>query len=189
MPFKEIEKKYELLDSDLEIIRQNFNFVSKKQIEDIYRDTEDFYLCKNNIWLRQRNGKWELKYPCWKDIADTSCYEEYYGQDALNKSKEIIWEKKLIKLAEVKTNREKYKTSWNWYNFTIDVDDFWFWKLVEIEISGDGSVEDLSQKIEEFRKYWWLKWKEAKEWKGMLMLKYFAPEMYEYRKKLIENKS
>jgi hypothetical protein len=30
---------------------------------------------------------------------------------------------------------------------------------------------------------------EAKEGKGMLMLKYFVPEMYEYWKKLIEDKN
>ena len=189
MPFKEIEKKYQLLDTDLQIIRKNFDFVSKKQVEDVYWDTPDFYLCKNNIWLRQRNWRWELKYPCWKHLADTSCYEEYYDDYALDKLKEMIWDKELVKLAEVRTNREKYKTSWDWYDFVLDIDDFWFWKLIEIEISWEGNLEDLEKKIEEFRKYWWLKWKQAKEWKWMLMLKYFNPELYEYWKKILQNKS
>jgi len=55
MPFVEIEKKYELVESDLNAIKSNFEFLWEKKIEDKYFDTEDFYLCKNNIWLRKRN--------------------------------------------------------------------------------------------------------------------------------------
>ena len=185
MAVKEIERKYELLESDLDIIRKNFEFVSEKQIEDIYRDTEDFYLCKKNIRLRQRNWKWELKYPCWKNLTDTSCYDEYYGDEALGKLKQIIGDKKLIKLAEIKTKRQKYKTEWENYKFIIDVDDFWFGKLVEIEIIWEWDLERLKNKIEEFRKHRGLKWDVAKEWKGMLMLKYFRPQLYEYWKKIL----
>ncbi len=75
-----------------------------------------------------------MKYPCWESIIDTSCYEEYYGFVSLNRLREIIWYKKLIKLIELKTNREKYKTTWNGYDFVIDIDYFWFWKLIEIDM-------------------------------------------------------
>ena len=184
MPFLEIEKKYELLEEDIKIIQSNFDFVSEKFVEDVYYDTEDFFLCKNNIWLRERNWKLQLKYPCWKDLTDTSCYEEYYDEDAKNKLKEIIWDKSLIKLAEIKTHRKKFKIKWQWYNFTIDVDDFWFGRLVEIEIKWEGSLEDLKNKIKEFKKFWNLKGPEASEWKWLLMLKNQRPELYQYWKQI-----
>jgi hypothetical protein len=57
-------------------------------------------------------------------LTDTSCYDEYYGDEALGKLKQIIGDKKLIKLAEIKTKRQKYKTEWENYKFIIDVDDF-----------------------------------------------------------------
>jgi hypothetical protein len=154
-------------------------------VEDIYYDVDDFFLCKNNIWLRERNWQLELKYPCWKNLTDTSCYEEYYNDDAKEKLKQIIWNKPLIKLAEVKTKRKKYETTWQWFDFTIDIDDFWFGRLLEIEISWEGDLDYLKNKIDEFRKYWWLRWKEAEEGKWLLMLKNQRLELYEYWKKIL----
>ena len=36
--------------------------LGEKKIKDTYFDTTDFSLIRNNFWLRQRNGRWELKY-------------------------------------------------------------------------------------------------------------------------------
>jgi len=184
MAFLEVEKKYDLLDEDLQIIDKNFNFISDKVVKDIYYDTEDFYLCKHNIWLRDRDGKLQLKYPCTDNLADINCYHEYYDDEAKQKLQTIIWTNKLIKLAEVTTHRKKYKTTWEWYDFTIDVDDFEFGKLVEIEISGEGSLDTLKEKIEAFRDFWRLNGPETREWKWLLMLKYQRPELYDYWKNI-----
>jgi uncharacterized protein YjbK len=51
----EIEKKYDLSDSDYQIIQEKCKFVSKKTVIDKFFDTSDFQLFAQKIKFRERN--------------------------------------------------------------------------------------------------------------------------------------
>ncbi|MDR2781065.1 MAG: hypothetical protein LBB21_01220 [Holosporaceae bacterium] len=57
----EIEKKLNPSNESIELIKNDAVFVAHKVMNDILYDYEDFSLIKNDIWLRKRNGKFDLK--------------------------------------------------------------------------------------------------------------------------------
>jgi adenylate cyclase class IV len=103
--------------------------MKSKHIIDIYLDTEDFQLIKQDFWLRYRNGKVEMKIPIndldQQNISKTTIYKElkcaqkiadFLGQQ-IPVDVECLpsgW----IVLARVETARQIW--SWKEFNFVLD---------------------------------------------------------------------
>ncbi len=62
-PQIEVEQKFLLRHQDSQYIRNNARFCGEIHQHDVYYDKADYSFTKNDIWLRQRNGKWECKFP------------------------------------------------------------------------------------------------------------------------------
>eukprot|EP01084_Bolivina_argentea_P208561 355533_1 len=60
----EIEKRF-LLNVSIEGVLNRWGAHLSKTLRnhDIYYDTKDCVLTRNDVWLRSRNNRWELKYP------------------------------------------------------------------------------------------------------------------------------
>jgi predicted adenylyl cyclase CyaB len=57
----EIEKKVQLKPEHLEEIHSKGQLLEEKTFSDTYYDTDDFCLTTGNVWLRAREGRFELK--------------------------------------------------------------------------------------------------------------------------------
>jgi len=80
----EIEKKYELITRDYEIIKDICKFVEEKELTDYYLDDSDFTLMKNHYHLRMRNGKYELKVYSYDEENNIEKAYEYDTEDEIN---------------------------------------------------------------------------------------------------------
>lgn len=157
----EIEKKFLIDQSVLKKITTKAKLISQRRLVDIYYDTADFKLTTRDWWLRNRNGKFELKkIVCGSDEKNTvDRYEEIIDDKEICKHLKVDFEKSLthtLKIhdispfAKIIAKREKYIRD----NLTIvfDITDFGY-SICEVELV----VEDASQikqaleKIEKFR--------------------------------------
>lgn len=155
----EIEKKYELIDTDYLIIKNNCKFISKKTIVDKFFDTSDFQLFAQKIKLRERNWELQLKM---KISSNT---------DAFSKSIEItqLWEvkSKLLDLdinysdtkqvLEIITEVEKFQTQYKWYDITIDIQKYKYDHRYEVELELEEDLKiNPEELINNFRSELWL---------------------------------
>ena len=139
----EIEKKFVLTPEAEKELLENAEFLSEKTFEDIYYDTEDYFLTKADKWLRCREGKFEMKIPLpGNNKVRGNQYEELVTKQEIKNQLNImesgdlseILEKRRIKpFCKFKTFRRKYRKD----NYIIDIDiadygDF-LQSLVEIE--------------------------------------------------------
>ncbi len=158
----EIEKKFLVNQYGLMKIIRNAKFISSQKLIDIYYDKPSFGLTRKDWWLRNRNGKIELKMV----IIDNN------KNNAIDRYKEVDHELNIRELLNIKSNkpllesletygikpfariiaqRKKYKKS----EFTIDFDitDFGY-SICEVEIlvKNDSEIQQALEKIEKFRK-------------------------------------
>lgn len=180
--FIEIEKKFELTDSELNIIRSKLKLSKKEQIEDVYMDTTSYQLTFNRLKFRTRNGQKELKVK----LSHILC-EEYYEEEAIKKLKflGIDYKDMTEHVCTIKTLREKYKGKYKWKSYVVDVDEHWYGKRYEIEVECENE-EEGSKLIDNIVKYLWLNAVESKEQdtKFMLNIKNQNKKLY---KIIIEN--
>jgi len=157
----EIEKNFDLKPGDKERIVRGAEFLRKKVFTDVYYDSKDFRLTRADYWLRERDGKWELKVPV-RSIATRDGGIDRYTE--LESETEIIKELRLppdnplnqslqkegiIPFARIVTNRETYQMS----EFHLDFDemDFGFSTFeVELMVSSPADIPEAERKIEEF---------------------------------------
>lgn len=59
----EVEKNFNLTPEEKDRLLEGAEFVGEKTITDVYFDTPTFDLTKRDIWLRKRDGKFEVKIP------------------------------------------------------------------------------------------------------------------------------
>jgi len=57
----EVEKKFLLTITQEHLLLEGATFLKEKTNEDVYFDTEDFALTRQDHWLRNRSGRYELK--------------------------------------------------------------------------------------------------------------------------------
>lgn len=180
----EIEKQFELTTQDYEVIKQKCEFISKKEIIDIYLDTDNYIVFNKNYRARIRNWKPELKIKSYNKVTKLDTSFEYETIKEIEKELEKLWIKfeDLIEVLEVKTNREKYKYFLNWIEFIVDIDIYKYWKRYEIELLfDDDSWIDWAKLINDFRKHIWLNSKEQDEsmWKIRTTSKFENKKLYE----------
>lgn len=156
----EIEKNFDLRPGDKERLIKGAKFLEKKTFTDIYYDTDDFQLTTKDFWLRQRDGKWELKVPLNGTAVDreTDQYRELEDEKEIARALGLPGKAPLQKeiqdmgarsFATIVTNRERYRKG----NFNLDFDemDFGFSTFeAELMIENEDQIQETEQKIMDF---------------------------------------
>jgi len=161
----EIEKKYNLTDSDYSIIKEKTKFVEEVNLKDYYLD-KNLILAKNSYYLRLRNWVYELKIHSFDPKTKINSNEEYDNEDEINQKISKFWitTDDVIWIMFVDTFREKYEYNYKWQKIIIDVDKYQYWERYEIEIIYEWKTWDnrekinknLNKLIENFRNEIWL---------------------------------
>ena len=143
MSMIEVEKKF-IGDNpdDVKRLLEGAEFMGEKTFADDYYDTDKLDLALKNIWLRSRDGKWELKFPynydAWHELETESEIADYLKLPkdiSLTQALENTGYKIFVPYT---TTRKKYKKG----EFTIDVDSLDFgYEMIEIELM----VNDISE--------------------------------------------
>ncbi|MCL5411645.1 MAG: CYTH domain-containing protein [Patescibacteria group bacterium] len=160
----EVEKKLLLTETETEKLIQGASFLGEKTFTDAYYDNENYDLTRNDLWLRTRDGRFELKVPlnegksAHERILDR--YREFETDEEIRKELGITGRQTLeqdlraqgyFPFSTIMTNRKKYKQG----NFGIDLDvmDFGY-KVVEIElmVEDDSQMEKAAEEIMDFAK-------------------------------------
>jgi len=182
----EIEKKFIPEEGDIERITEGAEFISETINNDIYYD-KDFYLTKKDIYVRRRNGTFEMKIGVRREGFEgiISTYEEVTDEDAIIETLGIAKKGTLEEDLETsgyspfgawKTTRRKYKKG----EFTIDVDSVDYgYEVIEIEllIESHDDMDESTKKVLDFAKQSGLT-KSAKTGKVSQFLMQNYPEEY-----------
>lgn len=164
---REIERKFRVPpDVERRLLALGASLLSRKTFVDTYYDTEDYFLCQRDHWLRLRgsdeNNAWELKH---RRKGDASCeaaataYREVRGDAQIMATLgEVLPQTRLVKdaprvsdlvangtlreLAVITTVRKTFKAPAG--NAVVDIDETdWGFSVGEIEVvlveSDDGS--------------------------------------------------
>src|SRR2546421_324668 len=136
----EVEKKFILTPEQEKSLIEGAEFLGEKQFTDIYYDDTGFSLTIKDVWLRERDGKYELKLPMNESLekrvsdqyreldVDSDILAYFEARDI--SVKDFLVEKGYIPFCKITTTRKKYKQE----DFVIDLDvmDFGY-TLAEIE--------------------------------------------------------
>lgn len=158
----EVEQKFILTEKDIERLTAGADFLGEKIFTDIYYDTAEFALTKNDMWLRDRDGGYELKIPM-RAVAEspTQQYNEIEGEEKIRELFALppkadfvtdIAEFGYAPFCTLITTRKKYAKS----GFMIDLDlvevgDF-VYNIAKIEllVKEKKDIPEAIGKIEEF---------------------------------------
>lgn len=187
----EVEKKFLIDKSELSGLLEGAEFVSEKKITDVYWDTSDHSLTTKDLWLRLREGRFELKVPTLeggKRLVDQ--YEELDSDDQITSKLNLEAGdlEKILKgagynpFASITTLRKKYKKE----GFIIDVDEVDFgYNIVEVElmVSDKSEISDAINKIFSFANSYGLK---VGQVRGKIV-EYIKRNRQEHYKALIES--
>lgn len=125
----EVEKKFILSPENEKRLLKGAEFLNARTFTDVYYDSDDYTLTTHDIWLRARDGKWELKVSLYTDphrFGDQ--YEEIEDEARIREKLHVPAGKNLehdLALAgyapfcTITTLRRKYKKG----PFTIDLDE------------------------------------------------------------------
>jgi adenylate cyclase class IV len=158
----EVEKKFKLSEDQSIRLLEGAEFLGEKIFTDSYYDTNEFSLTKNDIWLRDRSGDWELKIPR-HQIGNNSTqqYQEIEGEEKIREVFSIVPKNDFLSdiqefgyeiFCDCKTTRKKYKK--DGFNIDIDFVDYgdFSYSLAEIElmVEGENQMNEAAEKIEKF---------------------------------------
>ena len=155
----EVEKKFLIDQSILKKITKEAKFISQKKLVDIYYDTSDFKLTTKDWWLRNRNGKFELKVAVLGSKSSIDQYHEIDEEKGIcqhlkitfkNSLSETLKQNNINPFAKIVSERKKYKKD----NFIIDFDitDFGYSICeVEIMVENEFQIKQALERIEKFK--------------------------------------
>ena len=161
----EVEQKFILSEKDEQLLTRGANFLGEKTFTDIYYDTADYALGKNDIWLRRRGEKWEVKIPTGNPGKKvTRQYQEIEGEEKIRQVFDVAPKNDFISdiaeygyapFCECQTTRRKYARE----KFIIDLDvascgeDFSY-RIGEIEmmVPSEEQAEFATEEILQFAK-------------------------------------
>jgi predicted adenylyl cyclase CyaB len=182
----EVEKKFIPEEGDIERVTKGAEFIGQAVNDDTYYD-RDFYLTKRDVYIRKRNGNFEMKVGVRREGLEgiISTYRELNDEDAIREElgiekngnlEEDLKASGYSPFGSWKTTRRKYKKG----QFTIDVDSVDYgYDVVEIELLTENrdDMDEATNKILNFARESKLT-KSAKTGKvsGFLMRNY--PEEY-----------
>ncbi len=154
----EIERKVRLEPHQIQQIAKTAILVKETQIQDTYFDTDDYQYTAQNMWLRQRDGSFELKIGIKKENGAIDRYEEITDQHLILSHLRLdvgvdfptaLSQKNISAFCSFLTLRKTYRLG----EITIDVDDADFgdfrYRVAEIEmvVSDLSKMHEAEQKI------------------------------------------
>jgi thiamine-triphosphatase len=161
----EVEKKFRLTKEQRESIIKDAKFISERTFTDVYYDTPDYKLTTKDIWLRQRDGKFEIKISLkpdhrgrladqYEEIEDENIIREKIGLEKDGSLCDALSDNGYNQFLVCTTTRCKYSKP----PFTIDMDlvtykdDDFTYTLAEIEcmVSNQSDVPEAIQNIQSF---------------------------------------
>ena len=173
----EVEKKFQPTEEQLAGLLKDSEFIGEVVNNDILYDFSDYRLLQEDIRIRNRNGKFELKIPRGKsgdeEIDNEEEIKKYFGTEEILKD---FIAKNLLVLMKVVTHRKKYKKG----GFAIDVDSLDFgYKVCEIEllVENEDQIEVASDKILDLAKKYNFQVKNLPT-KREMFLKLFRPDLH-----------
>ena len=158
----EVEKKFILTTEQEKSLIEGADFLGEKKFTDIYYDDEDFSLTKKDLWLRNREGRFELKIPMnesiekrisdqYRELESDEEILKYFNAEGTLSVEDFLAKKKYKPFCILKTVRKKYKKEE--FNIDLDSTDFGY-TLAEIEhmITDQSKIEETIDAIIEFAK-------------------------------------
>lgn len=159
----EVEKKVALKASDLKKIEQIGTFLGCRILTDTYFDTPDFRYTTSDIWLRERECKFELKVGIKNLNRKVDRYDELSDEGEILKKLGLEKEKdfskalskaKIFPYATFQTIRRKYQIE----KFTVDLDlayfDDFIYRIAEIEllVNSESKISQAEETLNHFIK-------------------------------------
>ena len=156
----EIEKKFSVNQDGLARLIAGAHLLGEKKFTDVYYDTADYALTKKDIWLRSREGRFELKFPvaganegrdmtAYDEIEDDAGIAAKLGISGGGQLGALLQALGYLPFATITTTRMKYEKE----GFHIDIDKTDFeYALLEIElmISSEKEIDAGYQRILNF---------------------------------------
>lgn len=161
----EVEKKFKLSAEQKNKLLKDAKFLGEKTFTDVYFDNAKFSLTSRDIWLRSRDGIFELKLPVRLAQQDQNVeqYEEVVGEELIRGIFAVARQKSFTEdiakmghkpFCECTTVRKKYQKE----GFVLDLDEVSFagedlqFAIAEIELMVEKQEEmaNAANKILEF---------------------------------------
>lgn len=139
----EVEKKCVATTEFMDFLKTHADKLGEKVCEDIYWDFKNLRLIKNDIWLRERNGRRELKFPMAVEGKKSDVYEEIENDEGILAKLNLKNFDELEELVVLVTRRQKFQIG----DFHIDVDEVtspgrkFSYNLMEIELMVESAAE------------------------------------------------
>lgn len=156
-----IEQKFITTKENILHLTKDAEFLGEENFTDVYYDTKDYALTKNDFWLRSREGNWQLKIPKYQAEKKLSGqFNEIEGEEKIREIFGIVplsdFETDIAKFGyapfcEFRTIRKKYRKE----NFIINLDevedrDFNYCEgKIEMKVEDDQTQKGRKQ-IEKF---------------------------------------
>lgn len=86
----EVEKKFSLTPEQRAALLDSSQSLGSTTIEDSYFDTEDYQLTSNDLWLRLREGEYELKAPLSSGSGSYEGTNRYHELTSIDEIRELL---------------------------------------------------------------------------------------------------
>lgn len=156
----EVEIRYNLTSTTRAALLEGATFISEETFTDICFDTVNYALTTQNIWLRSRDGLFNLKLPlnahthAQHEIEDEEEIKRQLNLKGEGKLPDLLVQNAILPLYTLKTERQKYKKE----GFTIDIDHAtaanFDYQICEIEqcVEREDQIADAEKAIKDFAK-------------------------------------
>lgn len=148
----EVEEKFQPNEEQKSKLLEGATLLSSKEVVDDYYDTETFDFAKKGMWLRNRDGNWELKVYIGEAVANEITEQkeilEKLGYSSYSDFSQFRNDK-LKLLAKILTMRNKYSKE----GFILDFDetDFGLIKTdIETMVGSEAETVVAREKIIQF---------------------------------------
>jgi len=140
----EVEIKIPSTDGNYDALTKDAEFQKEIKMHDVYFDTDNYSLTSRDMWLRERNGSFELKIPLhgmdtiatrqvdqYRELENEKEIRGFLNMGEASDFKDLLAKKGYKPVIDMTTIRKKYRNG----EFTIDIDttDFGF-NLAEVEV-------------------------------------------------------
>lgn len=147
----EVERKIPLSESEWVGLEAKGKLLQEISFTDIYYDTNDYLLTGQNMWLRQREGNFELKRKVPQVFSQNDIYEEINEElmikEALSLQKEgdlpsLLKKEQIFPFCHLKTLRKSYAFFPLHLDLDVVFEESFSYRIAEIELMVP-SKEDL----------------------------------------------
>jgi adenylate cyclase class IV len=166
----EIEYKFKLTPKQKEALLQEAIFCEEQRLTDCYYEKKDYSLSLKDVWLRKRNGVFNLKIPQMQQdnggtfqVQHNVPKQEIYDEEAIKKALDLrldlpleegLANKGIVPLHTFHTIRRKYRK----HGITIDMDlafggefEYELCEL-EIEVPSSDKIQGAINQLEDVMK-------------------------------------